>query len=93
MNPEQLTPAGVLDLTNLPEGARAMTRAGRPFNKAAEELHRHLARRIQVLTEYEIQMQKLTPIWEELVRSHTRIDQIIDEMSPVPLKTKPDAQK
>lgn len=91
MREDTMTPAGILDLTNLPEGARAMTRAGRPFNRAAEELHRHLARRIEVLQAYEQQMQKLNPIWEELVRSHARIDQIIDEMSPVPLNTKPNA--
>ena len=60
------------------------------WNRAAEELHRHLARRVELFKAYEQEMQTLAPIWEELVRSHARIDQIIDEMSPVPLTHKPD---
>ena len=42
----------------------------------------------EVLDKYKDSIEIL--VWEELVRSHARIDQIIDEMSPVPLTHKPD---
>ena len=77
-----MQPAGVLDVMNLPPNARAMTKAGRAYNKAAEELHMHLKRRLYLLEEYKKSISAQSGLMEELVRSHTRIDQILDEMSP-----------
>ena len=70
------------DLNNLPPNAVALTKAGRPFNKAAEELHTHLNRRIIILAQYEALRKELAPVLEEIVRSHARIDEIINELSP-----------
>lgn len=73
---------GNIDVLNLPPNARALTKLGRPYNKLAEELHTHIVRRTQILEEYRQQMEKTAGLMNELVRSHIRIDQILDEASP-----------
>ena len=70
------------DLNTLPPNAVAMTKGGRPFNKAAQELDTMLRRRLEILKEYRLHEEKGRGVLEEIVRCHTRIDQIINEMSP-----------
>lgn len=62
-------------------GAVALTVDGRPYHRAAEELKRMTQRRIEVLKEYEVLVKATHASLQELSVCHTRIDQIINELS------------
>lgn len=74
-------PLAILDPTQLPKGASALTVTGRTFTKAAEQLKTLQARRKQVLSQYEEKQKQLAPIVEELWRIHAMIDTVVQEMS------------
>jgi hypothetical protein len=74
-------PVGILDPTQLPRNASALTSTGRTFTKAAQQLQTLQARRKQVLAQYEEQQKQLAPIIEELWRIHAMIDTVVNEMS------------
>ena len=74
-------PIAILDPTQLPRNASALTSTGRTFTKAAEQLKTLQARRKQVLGQYEEKQKQLAPIVEELWRIHAMIDTVVQEMS------------
>lgn len=78
-------PAGILDLNQLPPNARGMTRAGRAYNAAAKELQELIQRRIKLIQDYGAQMNASAGLMNEIVHCHSRIDQVLDELSPTPL--------
>ena len=74
------TLADIIDQKKI-DGAVALTVDGRPYHKAAQELRTMTQRRIEVLNEYTILARSTQASLEELVMCHTRIDQIINELS------------
>jgi hypothetical protein len=74
------TLADIIDQKKI-DGAVALTVDGRPYHKAAQELRTMTARRIEVLKEYTILARSTQASLEELVMCHTRIDQVINELS------------
>jgi hypothetical protein len=74
------TLADIIDQKKI-DGAVALTVDGRPYHKAAQELRTMTQRRIEVLKEYTILARSTQASLEELVMCHTRIDQIINELS------------
>ena len=74
-------PIAILDPTQLPAGASALTSTGRTFTKAAQQLQTLQARRKQVLAQYQEKQKELAPIVEELWRIHAMIDTVVQEMS------------
>ena len=74
------TLADILDQDKI-NGAVALTVEGRPYHKCAAELRTMTARRIEVLKEYTTLARSTQASLEELVMCHTRIDQIINELS------------
>jgi type III secretory pathway lipoprotein EscJ len=75
------TLADVIDQSKIAQGVVALTVTGRPYHKAAAELKMMTDRRLLVLKEYNEQAKATYASLEELYRVHTRIDQIIDELS------------
>jgi hypothetical protein len=74
------TLADIIDQSKI-DGAVALTITGRPYHKCAAELKTMTARRLEVLNEYTILAKSTQASLEELVMVHTRIDQIINELS------------
>jgi sulfur carrier protein ThiS len=74
------TLADIIDQSKI-DGAVALTVDGRPYHKAAAELKMMTDRRVIVLKEYNDQAKASYAALEELHRVHTRIDQIINELS------------
>jgi len=74
------TLADIIDQSKI-DGAVALTVDGRPYHKAAQELQGMIARRLVVLNEYTILAKSTAASLQELVVCHTRIDQIINELS------------
>ena len=74
-------PIAILDPTQLPKGASALTSTGRTFTKAAQQLQTLQSRRRQILAQYEEKQKELAPIIEELWRIHAMIDTVVNEMS------------
>jgi sulfur carrier protein ThiS len=74
------TLADIIDQSKI-DGAVALTVDGRPYHRAAAELKTMTQRRIDVLKEYTILARSTQASLEELVMCHTRIDQIINELS------------
>jgi sulfur carrier protein ThiS len=75
------TLAELIDQKKIEGGAVALTVTGRPYHKAAAELKMMTDRRVLVLKEYNEQAKATYAALEELYRVHTRIDQIINELS------------
>lgn len=75
------TLADIIDQKKVEGGAVALTVTGRPYHKAAAELKMMTDRRVAVLKEYNEQAKASAAALEELHRVHTRIDQIINELS------------
>jgi sulfur carrier protein ThiS len=75
------TLADIIDQNKIEQGAVALTITGRPYHKAAAELKMMTDRRVLVLKEYNDKAKETYAALEELYRVHTRIDQIIDELS------------
>jgi sulfur carrier protein ThiS len=75
------TLADLIDQNKIDQGAVALTVTGRPYHKAASELRTMTERRMVVLNEYTVLAKSTQAALEELYRVHTRIDQIIDELS------------
>jgi hypothetical protein len=75
------TLADIIDQNKIEQGAVALTVTGRPYHKAAAELKMMTDRRVLVLKEYNDKAKETYAALEELYRVHTRIDQIIDELS------------
>lgn len=71
----------IINEEKIAQGAVALTITGRPYHKAATELETMTKRRIDVLKEYDILVKATHAALEELVKCHTRIDQIINELS------------
>lgn len=63
------------------QGVTALTVENRPYHKAAQELETMTRRRMEVLNEYTILVKSTHAALQELTRVHTRIDQIINELS------------
>jgi len=63
------------------DGAVALTVDGRPYHVCAKELQTMTRRRKEVLTEYSALVQGTHAALEELYRVHTRIDQLVNELS------------
>ena len=78
---KQGTLADVIDQKKIDAGAVALTVTGRPYHRAAAELKMMTDRRVLVLKEYNEQAKASAAALEELHRVHTRIDQIINELS------------
>jgi hypothetical protein len=74
------TLADIIDQSKI-DGAVALTVEGRPYHKAALELKGMIQRRQDVLKEYTQLAQSTHASLQELVICHTRIDQIINELS------------
>lgn len=74
-------PIGILNPSELPHNASALTCTGRTFSKAAEHLRTLQARRREVLKQYEEKQKELAPIIEELWRVHALVDTVVNEMS------------
>ena len=75
------TLADIIDQKKIDQGAVALTVDGRPYHRAAAELKTMTQRRIDVLKEYTILARSTQASLEELVMCHTRIDQVINELS------------
>ena len=76
----QATVADILDVDKI-NGAVALTVEGRPYHKAAAELDTLTKRRYEVLKEYDKAVQHTHATLQELTVCHTRIDQVINELS------------
>ena len=70
-------PLGILDPSQLPKDASALTITGRSFTKAAQQLQTLQQRRREVLKQYEETQKELAPIIEELWRIHAMIDTVV----------------
>ena len=75
------TTADIIDQNKINQGATALTVDGRQYHSAAKELRIMTQRRVDVLREYEALVQSTHAALEELSRVHTRIDQIVNELS------------
>jgi sulfur carrier protein ThiS len=75
------TLADIIDQNKIEQGAVALTVTGRPYHRAAAELKMMTDRKGVVLNEYTVLNKSTAAALEELYRVHTRIDQIIDELS------------
>jgi len=71
----------IIDEKKIAQGATALTVENRPYHIAAKELRTLTKRRVDVLREYEALMKTTHASLEELFRVHTRIDQIVNELS------------
>jgi galactokinase len=73
--------ADIISEEKILQGAVALTVENRPYHIAAKELRTLTKRRVDVLREYEALMKTTHASLEELFRVHTRIDQIVNELS------------
>ena len=71
----------IISQEKIAQGATALTVDGRPYHSAAKELRIMTKRRVDVLREYEALVKTTHASLEELFRVHTRIDQIVNELS------------
>ena len=71
----------IISQEKIAEGATALTVTGRPYSHAAKELETMTARRALVIKEYEEKVKATHAALQELSKLHTRIDQIVNELS------------